>query len=118
MAVLEIAGFDKFATPAGRSTLQSRGSGHDLLAGFDLYSLRTDFDPILVREPIDWAGSADGLPIGDRTSLGLTYSLIQDDTQIANVLVDHDNDSSIPPTINATPRTRRARLSATKKGRS
>ena len=34
-----------------------------------------------------------GFPIAERTSLGLTYSLIQDDTEIADGFVDHDNNT-------------------------
>src|SRR5207342_468120 len=35
-------------------------------------------------------------PISDRASLGLTYTLVLDDTEVADVLVDHDNDVLTP----------------------
>jgi outer membrane protein insertion porin family len=74
---------------------EPRFMGRDLSAGFDLYSLRTDFlSQSSFENQSTGLGLRVGFPIGDRTSLGLTYSLIQDNTQIADVLVDHDNNSA------------------------
>jgi outer membrane protein insertion porin family len=77
---------------------EPRFMGRELSAGFDLYSLRTDF---LSQSSFENQSTGLGLrasfPIADRTSLGLTYSLIQDDTQIADVLVDADGDTVTTP---------------------
>ncbi|MDX2277105.1 MAG: outer membrane protein assembly factor BamA [Hyphomonadaceae bacterium] len=74
---------------------EPRFLGRDLAAGFDLYSLRTDF-----RRQSSFQNQSTGLglrasfPLSERTSLGLTYSFIHDKTQIANALVDIDSSSS------------------------
>ncbi len=72
---------------------EPRFMGRELAAGFDLYSLRTDF---LSQSSFENQSTGMGLrasfPLSERTSLGLTYSLIYDDTQIADFLVDADGD--------------------------
>lgn len=71
--------------------------GREVSAGFDLYSLRTDFlDQSSFENQSTGLGIRTGFRIGERTSLGLTYSLIQDDTQIADAYVDHDGDAFTP----------------------
>ncbi len=71
---------------------EPRFMGRDISAGIDLYSLRTDF---LSQSSFENQSTGGGLRIGfptsERTSLGITYSLVQDDTSIARALVDHDN---------------------------
>ena len=68
-----------------------RFMGREVSAGFDLYSLRTDFlDQSSFENQSTGVGLRTGFRIGERTSLGLTYSLIQDDTTIADGFVDHD----------------------------
>jgi outer membrane protein insertion porin family len=77
---------------------EPRFMGRELSAGFDLYSLRTDF---LSQSSFENQSTGLGLrlsfPIAERTSLGLTYSLIQDRTRIATRFIDHDNDFNTPP---------------------
>lgn len=77
---------------------EPRFMGRDLAAGFDLYSLRTDF---LQQSSFENQSTGLGLrasfPISERASLGLTYSLIQDDTQIADLLVDPDGAGPLVP---------------------
>jgi outer membrane protein insertion porin family len=59
-------------------------AGRDLAVGFDLYSLRTDFlSQSSFLNQSTGLGLRAGFPVADRTSLGLTYSLIQDETEIA-----------------------------------
>jgi outer membrane protein insertion porin family len=70
---------------------EPRFMGREIAAGFDLYSLRTDFlDQSSFENQSTGIGLRTGFRIGERTSLGLTYSLIQDDTTIADGFVDHD----------------------------
>ncbi len=77
---------------------EPRFMGRDLSAGFDLYSLRTDFlSQSSFENQSTGMGLRFGFPIGDRTSLGLTYSLIQDNTEIANLLIDQDGDPNTAP---------------------
>lgn len=68
---------------------EPRFMGREIAAGVDVYSLRTDF---LSRSSFENQSTGVGLrtsfPVSDRTSLGLTYSLIQDETGIANSRVD------------------------------
>jgi outer membrane protein insertion porin family len=76
---------------------EPRFMGREVSAGFDLYSLRTDFlDQSSFENQSTGLGVRTGFRIGERTSLGLTYSLIQDDTQIADLFVDHDGDAFTP----------------------
>lgn len=76
---------------------EPRFMGREVSAGFDLYSLRTDFlDQSSFENQSTGLGLRTGFRIGERTSLGLTYSLIQDDTQIADAFVDHDGDAFTP----------------------
>ena len=76
---------------------EPRFMGRELAAGFDLYSLRTDFlSQSSFENQSTGLGLRLGFPIAERTSLGLTYSLIQDDTQIADAYVDHDLNNSTP----------------------
>jgi outer membrane protein insertion porin family len=70
----------------------------DLSAGFDLYSLRTDLlDQSSFENQSTGIGVRFGFPLSDRASLGLSYSLILDDTTIAHVLVDADGDTVTTP---------------------
>jgi outer membrane protein insertion porin family len=75
--------------------VEPRFMGRTMSAGFDLYSLRTDF---LSQSSFENQSTGFGLrtsfPVSERTSLGLSYSLVLDDTQIQDALVDHDNDIS------------------------
>ena len=66
-------------------------------AGFDLYTVRTDFltESSFINQSTG-IGLRLGFPISERAGLGLTYSLIEDKTQIAHVLVDHDLNASTP----------------------
>jgi len=76
---------------------EPRFMGRELSAGFDIYSLRTDFlDQSSFVNQSTGIGLRVGFPVSERTSLGLTYSLIQDDTEVADVLVDHDFNSATP----------------------
>lgn len=77
---------------------EPRFMGRELAAGFDLYSLRTDFlDQSSFENQSTGIGLRASFPTSDRTSLGLTYSLIQDDTEVADLLVDHDGDVTTAP---------------------
>lgn len=70
---------------------EPRFMGRDLAAGFDLYSLRTDFlDQSSFENQSTGAGLRTSFPLSENTSLGLTYTIVQDSTQIANYLVDID----------------------------
>ena len=83
---------------------EPRFLGRDLSAGIDLYSLRTDFlSQSSFENQSTGIGLRAGFPISERASLGLTYSLIQDDTQIASGFVDHDNDPLTPPVDQCDP---------------
>ncbi|ANP47889.1 outer membrane protein assembly factor BamA [Candidatus Viadribacter manganicus] len=76
---------------------EPRFMGREIAAGFDLYSLRTDFlDQSSFENQSTGIGLRTGFRIGERTNLGLTYSLIQDDTQIADVYIDHDSNILTP----------------------
>ena len=77
--------------------LETGGHGATLSAGVDIYSLRTDFlDQSSFENQSTGIGLRAGFPVSDHTNLGLTYTLVQDDTQVADVLVDHDSDPSTP----------------------
>jgi outer membrane protein insertion porin family len=79
---------------------EPRFLGREIAAGVDLYSLRTDFrSQSSFENQSTGVGLRTSFPVSDRTSLGLTYSLIQDETQIADFFVDHDNDV-LTPVIN------------------
>ncbi|MGD9965479.1 MAG: outer membrane protein assembly factor BamA [Hyphomonadaceae bacterium] len=76
---------------------EPRFLGREVSAGFDIYSLRTDFlDQSSFENQSTGIGLRTGFRIGERTSLGITYSLIQDDTEIADVFVDHDTNILTP----------------------
>jgi len=76
---------------------EPRFMGRELAAGFDIYSLRTDFlDQSSFENQSTGIGLRASFPASERTSIGLTYSLIQDETEIADLLVDHDNDINTP----------------------
>ncbi len=76
---------------------EPRFMGREVSAGFDLYSLRTDFlSQSSFENQSTGIGLRTGFRIGERTSLGLTYSLIQDDTTIADGYVDHDSNVLTP----------------------
>jgi outer membrane protein insertion porin family len=68
----------------------------DLSAGFDLYSLRTD---LLTQSSFEnqstGLGVRFGFPLSDHASLGLSYSLILDDTTIAKLLVDRTTGGAV-----------------------
>lgn len=79
---------------------EPRFMGREVSAGFDIYSLRTDFlRQSSFQNQSTGIGLRTGFRVGERTSLGLTYSLIQDDTTIADNFVDHDN-NILTPTVN------------------
>jgi outer membrane protein insertion porin family len=77
---------------------EPRFLGREISAGFDLYSLHTDF---LEQSSFENQSTGLGLRVGfatsERASLGLTYSLIQDSTEIANIFVDHDSNVNTAP---------------------
>ncbi len=63
---------------------EPRFLGRELSAGFDIYSLRTDFlDQSSFENQSTGIGLRAGFPVSERTSMGLTYSLIHDETEIA-----------------------------------
>jgi outer membrane protein insertion porin family len=79
---------------------EPRFMGREIAAGFDLYSLRTDFrQQSSFQNQSTGIGLRTGFRIGERTNLGLTYSLVQDDTTIAQIFVDHDA-NILTPEIN------------------
>ncbi|MFO1018447.1 MAG: outer membrane protein assembly factor BamA [Hyphomonadaceae bacterium] len=83
---------------------EPRFMGRDLAAGFDLYSLRTDFlDQSSFENQSTGIGLRLSFPVSERTSLGLTYTLVQDDTQVADILVDNDNDPLTPGVDQCSP---------------
>ncbi|MGE0828865.1 MAG: outer membrane protein assembly factor BamA [Hyphomonadaceae bacterium] len=74
---------------------EPRFMGRDLAAGFDLYSLRTDFsDQSSFTNQSTGIGLRTSFPVTDRTSMGITYSLLHDDTDVSNFLVDLDEDGT------------------------
>ncbi|MGE0046888.1 MAG: outer membrane protein assembly factor BamA, partial [Hyphomonadaceae bacterium] len=76
---------------------EPRFMGRELAAGVDVYSLRTDFlDQSSFENQSTGIGLRASFPAAERTSLGLTYSLIQDDTEIADVFIDHDSNALTP----------------------
>lgn len=76
---------------------EPRFMGREVSAGFDLYSLRTDFlDQSSFENQSTGIGLRTSFPVGERSNLGLTYSLVQDDTEIADIYVDHDGDALTP----------------------
>ncbi len=76
---------------------EPRFMGRDLSAGIDLYSLRTDFlSQSSFENQSTGIGLRAGFPLSEQSGMSLTYSLIQDDTQIASFFVDHDNDPLTP----------------------
>jgi outer membrane protein insertion porin family len=76
---------------------EPRFMGREMAAGFDLYSLRTDFlDQSSFENQSTGIGLRASFPVSERSSLGLTYSLVQDDTEVADILVDHDGDALTP----------------------
>lgn len=76
---------------------EPRFLGRELAAGFDLYSLRTDFlDQSSFENQSTGIGLRASFPTSERTSVGLTYNLVQDETEIADVYVDHDNNPTTP----------------------
>jgi outer membrane protein insertion porin family len=57
--------------------------GREMSAGFDIYSLRTDFlSQSSFENQSTGIGLRVGFPIGERTSLGFNYQFLQDDTQV------------------------------------
>lgn len=70
---------------------EPRFLGRDLAAGFDLYSLRTDFlDQSSFENQSTGLGLRASFPLNDHTGVGLTYNLIHDETEIADALFDQD----------------------------
>ncbi|MGE3142108.1 MAG: outer membrane protein assembly factor BamA [Hyphomonadaceae bacterium] len=70
---------------------EPRFLGREMAAGFDLYTLHTDF---LAESSFENQSTGGALrlsfPLNERTSLGLNYSLVMDDTNVADYLVDKD----------------------------
>ncbi|MGE0737477.1 MAG: outer membrane protein assembly factor BamA, partial [Alphaproteobacteria bacterium] len=76
---------------------EPRFMGREVSAGFDLYTLRTDFlSQSSFENQSTGLGLRVGFPIADRTSLGAIYSLVQDDTEIRDSFTDHDNNPATP----------------------
>jgi outer membrane protein insertion porin family len=62
---------------------EPRFMGREMSAGFDIYSLRTDFlSQSSFENQSTGIGLRVGFPIGERTSLGFNYQFLQDDTQV------------------------------------
>jgi len=79
---------------------EPRFMDREIAAGFDIYSLRTDFlDQSSFENTSTGIGLRASFPVAERTSLGLTYSIIQDSTEIADLFVDHDG-NPLTPVIN------------------
>ncbi|MES1201742.1 MAG: outer membrane protein assembly factor BamA, partial [Pseudomonadota bacterium] len=77
---------------------EPRFLGKEMSAGFDLYSLRTDFlDQSSFQNTSTGMGIRFGFPLSEHSSLGVSYSLIQDDTDIADQLVDADGNTVTTP---------------------
>ncbi len=75
---------------------EPRFLGRNLAAGFDIFSLRTDYVDESGFENQSTGGSLRAsFPITDSTNLGTSYTLRQDDTQISATLCD--------PLFNPTP---------------
>lgn len=67
---------------------EPRFMGREVAAGIDIYSLRTDFtSQSSFENQSTGIGLRASFPIAERTSLGLTYSLIHDDTEITDVYI-------------------------------
>ncbi|MBI1250040.1 MAG: outer membrane protein assembly factor BamA [Alphaproteobacteria bacterium] len=80
---------------------EPRFMGRDLSAGFDIFSLRTDFqDQSSFINQSTGAGLRAGFPITERTSLGLTYTILNDDTDIDDIFVDADGDPNTVDFVN------------------
>ncbi|HRE45466.1 MAG TPA: outer membrane protein assembly factor BamA [Terricaulis sp.] len=76
---------------------EPRFMDREVAAGFDIYSLRTDFlDQSSFENVSTGIGLRTSFPVAERTSLGITYSLIQDETEIADIYIDHDNNPLTP----------------------
>ncbi len=83
---------------------EPRFMGRDLAASFNVYSLRTDFlNQSSFLNQSTGAGVRFGFPLSEKTQLGLSYSIIHDDTQIAHVLVDQDNNPNTAPIDQCNP---------------
>lgn len=83
---------------------EPRFLGRELSAGFDLFSLRTDFsDQSSFTNQSTGLGLRAAFPLTERTSMGLTYSLLYDDTDIADILIDHDENTSTAPVDQCDP---------------
>ncbi|HVY84832.1 MAG TPA: outer membrane protein assembly factor BamA [Caulobacterales bacterium] len=77
---------------------EPRFLGKEMSAGFDLYSLRTDFlDQSSFENQSTGIGIRFGFPLSEHSSLGLSYSLINDNTNIADILVDADGNTVTTP---------------------
>lgn len=73
--------------------------GRNLAAGFNLFSLRTDFlDESSFENQSTGFGLRASFPITDTTSMGVTYTVRNDETEVADLLaeVDDDNDATTP----------------------
>ncbi|MGE3581513.1 MAG: outer membrane protein assembly factor BamA, partial [Hyphomonadaceae bacterium] len=76
---------------------EPRFMGREMAAGFDLFSLRTDFsDQSSFTNQSTGAVLRTSFPVTERTSMGITYSLLHDETEIADFLVNHDDDPDTP----------------------
>ncbi|MGE3865419.1 MAG: outer membrane protein assembly factor BamA [Hyphomonadaceae bacterium] len=79
---------------------EPRFLGRNLAAGFDIFSLRTDFiQESSFENQATGASLRASFPITTNTSLGLTYTVRQDDTQVANFFVDLDGDLTTPDLV-------------------
>jgi outer membrane protein insertion porin family len=76
--------------------------GRNLSAGFSLFSQRTDFlDESSFENQSTGVGLRYGFPVTDTTNMGVTYTLRNDDTEVANLLTpfDDDNNAATPTTL-------------------
>ncbi len=70
---------------------EPRFMGREIAAGFDLFSLRTDFqDQSSFTNQSTGGGLRASFPVTEHTGMGLTYQILHDETDVANLLVDHD----------------------------
>jgi outer membrane protein insertion porin family len=78
---------------------EPRFMGRDLAAGFDLYTLRTDYLDESSFENQSTGGSLRAsFPITDTTGMGLNYTIRQDDTQIADFPINLGDTDANPLT--------------------
>jgi len=80
--------------------LEPRFLGRELAAGFDVYSLRSDFaDESSFENQSTGLGLRSFFPLTENTSLGINYSFVQDDLDVVDASVAIDDPGSPGSTI-------------------